>query len=281
MVPQVLVPLSADLAPTGRTGAVVGVLQAGLLGGILLARAFGGVLGDWLGWRGPYLVAGGMCALLAVLLARRLPARAPRTTAADPLAPLRLLVRHPGLRRSGLYQALLFGGFSAAWTATAPLLTDDEHGWPTSILGLVAAVGAVGVLVAPVAGRWTDRVGPEKVGLVCFTGAVASAAILVSGASAGVAGLVGLMVGLLVLDVSVQSNQVANQHRVFALDRARRSGLNSAYMTCTFLGGAVGSWLGVLAQSHFGWWAVCALVACAGLTAGVRHVLRRTPVTTL
>ncbi|WNV87624.1 MFS transporter [Umezawaea sp. Da 62-37] len=281
VVPQVLIPLSADLVPPGRTGAVVGVLQGGLLAGILLARAFGGVLGDLLGWRGPYLVAGVLCGVLGALLAWKLPARSPRAARVDPLAPLRLLAEHRDLRRSGLYQALLFGGFNAAWTSTAPMLTDTAHGWSTSVVGVVAVVGAASALLAPVAGRWTDRVGPDRVSAVCFAGVVVSSVVLVPGGLVGITGLVGLMAGLLLLDVSVQSNQVANQHRVFALDPGRRSGLNSAYMTCTFLGGAVGSWLGVLAQSRVDWWAVCGIVACTGLAAGTRHMLRRRRVTAL
>jgi predicted MFS family arabinose efflux permease len=53
VVPQMLIPLAADLVDAAHRGRIVGVLQGGLLGGILLARAFGGMVGEWLGWRAP------------------------------------------------------------------------------------------------------------------------------------------------------------------------------------------------------------------------------------
>jgi predicted MFS family arabinose efflux permease len=42
VVPQILIPMAADLAGPGRSGSVVGIVQGGLLGGILLARASAG-----------------------------------------------------------------------------------------------------------------------------------------------------------------------------------------------------------------------------------------------
>ncbi|WP_245656116.1 hypothetical protein [Microtetraspora fusca] len=42
--------------------------------------------------------------------------------------PLRLLRTEPDLRRSCLYQAAVFAGFSAAWTCLALLLTGPDYG---------------------------------------------------------------------------------------------------------------------------------------------------------
>jgi predicted MFS family arabinose efflux permease len=86
-------------------------------------------------------------------------------------------------------------------------------------------------------------------------------------------GLVGLVAGILLLDVAVQCNQVANQARIFALDPAARSRLNTVYMTCAFLGGSAGSWVGVQAYTHLGWLGVCALLGAAALLALARHLL--------
>jgi len=46
------------------------------------------------------------------------------------------------------------------------------------------------------------------------------------------------------VDLAVQCGQVANQSRIFALRAEARGRLNTAYMTCSFLGGTLGSWLG-------------------------------------
>lgn len=83
-----------------------------------------------------------------------------------------------------------------------------------------------------------------------------------------------LALGTLLLDVAMQSGMVANQVRIFALSSEARSRLNTAYMTCAFIGGAAGSSLGALAYATWGWAGVCALVAVLG-AASVPVVVRR------
>jgi predicted MFS family arabinose efflux permease len=73
----------------------------------------------------------------------------------------------------------------------------------------------------------------------------------------------------------VQSGQVANQARIFGLPGAARARLNTAYMTCTFLGGSAGSWLGVRAYSEFGWGGIAGLTALASAAALTRHLAHR------
>ena len=46
-------------------------------------------------------------------------------------------------------------------------------------------------------------------------------------------------------------------------------------MTCTFLGGAAGSWLGVRAYSEFGWGGIAGLTALASAVALTRHLVHR------
>jgi len=65
---------------------------------------------------------------------------------------------------------------------------------------------------------------------------------------------------MLLLDVSVQTSQVANKSRMLALAPSARSRLNTVYITAVFLGGRVGSWV----YLSVGWGALCALIAGAG-----------------
>ncbi|MGW3036518.1 MFS transporter [Streptomyces sp. NPDC001178] len=270
VVPQLLLPMAAGLVEPDRRGSVIGTLQAGLIGGILLARTFGGVLGEHLGWRAPYLIAAALTVLLAVVLGRALPGTAPAAQGRYPslLADtLRLLRDERQLRRSVFFQVTLFGGFSAAWTALALLITGPRYDLGTQTVGLLALIGAGSMFCAPAAGRWVDRLGADRVNLWCLLAALAAAAVLTAGLLGGATGLVGLAVGLLLLDVAVQCGQVANQARIFALRPEARSRLNTGYMTCAFLGGSAGSWLGARAYATLGWGAVCALVGLAGLVA--------------
>jgi predicted MFS family arabinose efflux permease len=276
VVPQVLLPMAAGLVPDDRRGAVTGTLLSGLLAGILLARTFGGVLGEWLGWRAPYLIAAGLVLVVAGVLARAVPATTPATRQRYPAllaTALRLLATEPDLRRSCTYQALMFGAFSAAWTSVVLLLTGPTYGLDARAVGLLALVGAGSVLVSPVAGRRADRTGPGAVNLVCFVGALLAAGVLAVAAGGGWVGLLALAVGMLLLDVAVQAGGVANQSRIFALRPEVRSRLNTAYTTCGFLGGSAGSWLGIQADVRLGWIGVCGLVGLAAGVGLVRHLV--------
>jgi predicted MFS family arabinose efflux permease len=278
VVPQIIIPMAAGLTAPERRGAVTGTLLSGLIGGILLARTFSGTLGQWLGWRAPYLIAAGLILLLALAMAVALPATSPSTDQRYPAllaASWRLLRTEPLLRRSCLYQALVFAGFSAAWTALALLVTGPRYHLGTPAVGVLALVGAASMFATPIAGRRTDRGGPDAVNLLCMLGAIAAAALLLTGLLGGAAGLVGLGAGMLLLDVAMQSGQVANQARISALRPEARARLNTAYMTCAFLGGSAGSWLGVRAYDAFGWGGVCALVAVLALLALARHLKAR------
>ncbi|MFG2603234.1 MFS transporter [Streptomyces sp. NPDC048514] len=273
---QVVGPLAAGLVAPDRRGAVIGTLLSGSTGGMLLARTFSGTLGERLGWRAPYLAAAALALILAVVLTFAVPATTPpsRQRYSALLAePLRLLRTEPDLRRSCLYQATVFAGFSAVWTCLALLLTGGAYGLGAQAVGMIALVGAATMFCTPFAGRLVDRHGPDPVNLVCMLGVLVSAAILAAGSRGGAVGLAALTLGTLLLDVAMQSGMVANQARVYALRPDARSRLNTAYMTCAYAGGSAGSWLGVRVWGHAGWWGVCALVALLAAVALARHLL--------
>ena len=276
VVPQIIIPMAAGMVAPERRGAVTGTLLSGLIGGVLLARAFGGFLGQWLGWRAPYLVAALLALLLAVVLYAAVPQTTPPSRERYPRllgATLSLLRSEPELRRSCLYQAAVFAGFNAAWTSIALLVTGPRYGLGAPAVGLIALVAAGSMSCTPIAGRAIDRHGSDVVSTVCILGVAASAAILLAGGDGGAAGMVALVAGMLVLDVAMQSGQVANQARIFALSPPMRSRLNTAYMTCAFLGGSIGSWLGVRAYIDFGWGCVCGLVALLAAITLARHLV--------
>jgi len=73
VVPQLILPYAANLAPAPIRGRVLGTIMSGLLIGILLARTVSGALAAWLGWRAMYWIAAIMMILLAVGLRFLLP----------------------------------------------------------------------------------------------------------------------------------------------------------------------------------------------------------------
>jgi predicted MFS family arabinose efflux permease len=260
VVAPIIGPMVAGLVPAGRRGLTSGLLLSGSTGGMLLSRTFSGYLAAWWGWRAPYVLAGILVLLLAAVSARILPATTPATRQRYPALlaePMRLLRREPELRRSCLYQATIFAAFSAVWTCVALLLTGPAYGYDARAVGLLALVNAATMIAVPLTGRQVDRHGPDVVNLICVTSVIIAAGLLALGGTR----LPWLIAGTLVLDVAMQSGMVANQVRIYALDAAARSRLNTAYMTCAYLGGAVGSWVGLQTYARFGWLGVCTQAA--------------------
>ena len=78
----------------------------------------------------------------------------------------------------------------------------------------------------------------------------------------------------MLLDLAMQSGMVANQARIWALRPEVYGRLNTAYMTCAYLGGAVGSGIGARTYTHLGWLGVSALLALVTTAALTRHLHR-------
>ncbi|GAA3195148.1 MFS transporter [Dactylosporangium siamense] len=275
VIAPVVGPLVAGMVPPQRRGETAGLLLSGGTGGMLLSRTFGGYLAQWWSWRVPYVLSAVLLLVFAALLRRALPPTLPATRRPYPallLEPLRLLARERDLRRSCLYQASVFAAFCATWTCVALLLTGPAYGYDARAVGLLALVNAATMLLAPVAGRRTDRHGPDRVNLICAAAVVAAAALLALGATGGIGWLVA---GTLVLDVAMQSGMVANQVRVYAISDSARSRRNTAYMTCAYAGGAGGSWLGLRCYQTFGWPGVCVLVGVLAAIALIHLTVTR------
>lgn len=73
VVTQVLVAFAATLAVPAERGRVVGLVTSGVVIGILLARAFAGIVTDLAGWRSVYLVSATLMLIMVVALFRALP----------------------------------------------------------------------------------------------------------------------------------------------------------------------------------------------------------------
>ncbi|MDX3098151.1 MFS transporter [Streptomyces sp. ME19-03-3] len=277
VVAQILVPFAADLAPDHARGRVVGRVMSGLLAGILLSRTVGSLVSDVAGWHYVYLGSAALMALLALALRVALPQHAP-TTALPYSRVLRSTARlvrtHPALRRRALYQAAMFGAFSAFWTTVSFLLTGPFH-YSQIGVAMFALVGTAGAAVAPLAGRWADRGFARPITGSAF--GVAAAAFAVAGL--GQHSIVLLALAAILVDMAVQTTLILGQHTVYQLDAAARSRLNSAFIAIFFVGGALGSQLGSLAYHAAGWTAVSSLGAALpliglGYWATERHAAR-------
>ncbi|WP_339825599.1 MFS transporter [Paenibacillus sp. FSL R7-0163] len=256
VVPQVIIPLSAELALPEERGKVIGTVMSGLFFGILLARTISGIIGDMFGWRAMYWIAAVVMLLLSLILYRLIPATKPdnNSSYSDLLKSMgQLILRYSTLRESSLIGACMFGGFSVFWTSLAFFLEGEPYHYSSSITGLFGLIGVAGAAGAPFIGRLADRIAPKKiVGIL----------LLITLIAYGFFGLAGftiwsLIAGVIILDLGVQGSQVSNQTRIYALEPAARSRINTVFMVSTFTGGAIGSTLGSFAWQHWGWSGVC------------------------
>ncbi|GHB68318.1 MFS transporter [Streptomyces viridiviolaceus] len=274
VVAQILVPFAANLAADHARGRVVGRVMSGLLTGILLSRTMSSLVSEAAGWRAVFVGSAVLTAVLAVALRVALPQHAPTTSLPyhQVLRSTARLVRtHPALVRRGLYQAAMFGSFSAFWTTVSFVLTGPGFHYSQVGVGIFALVGAAGAAVAPLAGRWADR------GLVrTMTGA----AFLVTALAFALAGLgahhiVLIALAAVVIDMAVQTSLVLGQHTVYQLDPAARARLNSVFIATFFIGGAAGSQLGSVVYHAGGWTGLTVLGAALPLTALIYWAFER------
>lgn len=271
-VTQQIVPFAAEMAAPGRRGHVVGIVMSGVLCGMLLGRAFGGFAGDHWGWRATFWLGASVTAIAWVMLLARLPhSEPPANHGYFPLMKslIGLWREEPLLRRATFIQAALFGAFSGLWTILA-LRLHQAYGLGADVAGLMGVVGAAGILIAPLAGRVADRRGPHAViGLGCLL-------MLLSYVVLGIWGsLVGMVVGIVLLDFGEQSALISNQHVMYALRPEARSRLNTLFMTGMFVGGAAGSWGASISWRLGGWPAACLFGGALALLALVAHCFGR------
>ena len=269
---QVMIPFAADLAPAERRGRVVARIMTGLLLGILLARTVSGLVAEVAGWRSVYWLSAGLMVVFAAVLWRALPTEGPRPRmryGSLVASSLRLLVDEPVLRRRAWHGACAFACFSVLWTTIAFLLSGDPYHYSSALIGLFGLVGAAGILAANLAGKLADADRSTASTLVAGVLLIGSFGLLWFGRTS----LAALIAGIVVLDVGTQGMQITNQAIIYALRPDARSRINSAYMVCYFVGGAVGSVTAGVLFAADGWSGVCLLGAGFGLLTGTLAVV--------
>lgn len=255
---QIIIPAVSLMMSPEQRGRAVGTVMSGLLAGILLARTLSGLVGGYAGWRTMYVLAAGIDIGLIAVVAATLPASGglARSSYGQLLRSLgQLLATERELRLACLCGALMFGAFSALWGALAYLLSRPPYRFHSDAVGLFGLVGIAGIFASPFIGRLADRLGARAVVLL---GAIAAAcAFALIGSSASL--LPALLLGIVILDLGGRAGLVGNQLRALSLSDSARSRLNTVFMACYFLGGALGTRAGAALAGEYGWSGIAAL----------------------
>lgn len=256
IIPQIVVPLAASLAKANERGRILGNIAVGLVSGILGARLVSGFVDAQFGWRAVYLLSLGFTILLLVLIRLGLPKNKESQNMSYKQLLLSLgpiFVKENVLRRVCLSQGMMFAAFSLFWTTLVFLLTSPPYSYGSGAVGTIGLVSIGGAFAAPVIGRFIDSKGASLANMICMVIGLLSFIV----AFAGGGFLPAVIASALLVTVGTQANQVACQAKLFQLSPEKRSRLNGIYMVSTFLGGALGSYVGVQAWSHFHWTGVC------------------------
>lgn len=252
IVPQLILPLAASLASAEQRGKVIGTIMSGLLIGILISRTVSGFVGLWIGWRGMFWIAAVLCLLIMIVIQKKFPNNKPNFDGSyfRLLKSMFTLIKEQKiLREATLLNIVSFAQFGAFWTTMVLLLSEKPFNYNSATIGLFGIVGACGALAAPLVGKLGDKGNPRKaIGYGCILLLLSFIVFYFSAES-----LIGILIGIIFIDVGLQAVHVSNQTRIYALLPEARNRMNTVFMSFSFLGTAFGSAFGLWLWTYGKW----------------------------
>ena len=272
VAPQIIIPYAGYLAPALQRGKVLGIVLSGLLTGILLSRSFSGLLGSIMPWQDIYLVAAVIDLIFLVIVHRFMPKDQRGHQDLNYLSVIKMLpklfISQKELRGSSINGFCMFGMSNVLWSTLAFYLADKYH-LGSNVAGLLGLLGIAGVLVAPWVGDLVDQKSPKlTIGLSMIFSGLAFVIFWLVGFW-----IIGLIVGIVLLDLGTQFSQVSNQAIVQSINRKQSSRNNSVFMFSYFLGGSIGTLSATWAWGKFGWSGVCVVAFVFLLISILDHLI--------
>ena len=256
VVPQLVLPLAANLSDPANRGKVIGTIMSGLLVGILLSRTLSGVVGHHYGWRAMFWIATGISALLVVIMILSFPSSRPAFSGSYGSlmkSLLTLIKEQPVLREASAINACCFAMFGMFWTTIVFLLSDAPFKYTSEQIGLMGLAAAAGALGAPLIGRIADKKNPRiAIGYGILFLLLGYFLFYVFRTD-----IIGIIVGIVAIDLGLQGIHVSNQTRIYTLIPEARNRLNTVFMTTSFIGTSLGSGIGLWVWSVAQWPGVC------------------------
>ncbi|KAK7057734.1 MFS DHA1 protein [Favolaschia claudopus] len=216
VTPQVLIPLTADLAPANRRATFIAIVLSGLLTGVLLARVLSGIIAQYTTYRDIYWMGcGGQFALAIVLylITPDVPVKNADLSYFQIMKTMaKFAVTEPALVQGCLIffcSAALFAGF---WVTLTFLLDGSPYHYSTLVIGLFGLLGIAGIAMSPIIGRLVDGFVPWTASLVAITLVLASQIIQTFGGPINVGAIV---VAAILLDLGAQATQVSLTTTIF------------------------------------------------------------------
>ena len=255
---QVLIPFISSLASPEKMSQIIGTLMSGLLLGILLARAYAGLVSTYADWHTVYLTSGILLFFLTAILYVKLPIPKPN----PPINILsvyqsmwQIAINNPHLIRRGLVGALAFGSVILGLSTMAFILANPPYSYSELAIGFFGLVGGAGVFATKWAGH---QISLNKENFIAYLGGAALIThwVLLYFAKQSIVFYVfGLVLGYFAISLI----HVLNQSLVLRHAGETRSRKHSIYMFMYFMGAALGSSAGLSAWAYWGWQGCCVM----------------------
>ncbi|EKM56194.1 uncharacterized protein PHACADRAFT_63801, partial [Phanerochaete carnosa HHB-10118-sp] len=260
VVPQILMPFAADLAPPHKRAAALSIVLSGLLLGILFARVVAGVVANFVTWRIVYWLSVGLQSCVLLLMYFKLPDFPPKNEHMSYFSILytmaKFAVTEPLLIQSSLINIASMACFTNFWVTLTFLLGGPIYNYSTLVIGLFGLVGMGGVSTSPILGRLVDKMVPWYGTLIATFGQTIFYAIQTAAAGLNVSVVIIVCFGI---DSFRQFQQVSLTTSVFGLDPSTRARMNAVLIMSIFIGQIIGTAAGTSLFTHHGWRAAAAL----------------------
>ena len=245
-------PLAAQYSTPETKGKNVGIILSGLLTGILASRVVSGIVGEYMGWRFIYFVAAGLmvvCLIVIIKILPDLPSNFQGTYFGLMKSLFSLVSKYPQLRIVSLRAGFSFGSFLAMWSCLAFKMEQAPFFAGNNIIGMLGLCGIAGALTASSIGRYIHILGVKRLTYIGCTLIISAWITLYVGQYS----YVGIIAGILLIDIGMQCIQLSNQTSAFALCPQASNRINTIFMTTYFIGGSTGTFLAGTSWQYFGW----------------------------
>lgn len=252
-----VLPLVGDLAPPHRRATALSIVVSGLLLGMLIARVLSGVVTNIVSWRTIYWIAFGLQCLIFVLLWLFLPDY-PSTNPTGLnyfrmlWSIITMLFKHPLLVQACLIGLCTATTFTSYWTTLTFLLSGPTYNFSSLVIGLFALIGIFAMVFGPpfarlVIDRLPSLLYSVIIGLCfCLTG-------IIIGTYTGTRTIGGPILQAFLLDLGIQTTQIANRTAIYGIEPKARNRVNTAFMVSVFIGQLVGTAVGNRLYAEGGW----------------------------
>jgi predicted MFS family arabinose efflux permease len=275
VIPQLFIPMAATLAAPEDKSRAVGFVMSGLLIGILGSRVLSGYIGDILGWREMYYLAAILMTIVYIFIYVNLSEIYPQFKGNYKnlmLSLVHLFKSDSSLRYASLRGGLSFASLSAFWTPLVFHLEENFHlskGNASNLAGKFGLVGAFGAFAAALMGKIIFKFNKNTILIFTALMIIISWIIFYYGGYT----YIGLTIGIILIDIGVQSTQITNQSIIFSNHPEAENRVNTIYMTSYFIGGSVGTFISAYAFEIYNWTGVIAVGGLFAMVMIIFHII--------